>query len=119
LRFLVDECRHSAFVVGLRQAGLDVRYAAETHQRATDDALTALAITEDRLVITGDYDFGELAVRRSQFIQGVVLLASNEAAITDQVMRLVSLVSSSGDALRGVLTIVESRRVRIRPLSAP
>jgi predicted nuclease of predicted toxin-antitoxin system len=118
LRFLVDECCHSAFVVGLRGAGYDVRYAAETDRRATDHDLTALAIAEDRLIITADYDFGELAVRRRQPIPGVVLLAPNEVAKTDQVERLVSIVASSGDALKGVLTIVDRRRVRIRPLSA-
>ena len=117
MRFLVDESRHSAFVVGLREAGRDVRYAAETDRRATDDDLTALAIAEDRLIITADYDFGELAVRRRQPIPGVVLLAPSEAAIADQVARLVSIVSNWGNALKGVLTIVESRRVRIRPLS--
>ena len=118
MRFLADECCHSAFVVGLREAGYDVRYAAETDRRATDDDLTALAIAEDRMIITADYDFGELTVRRRQPVPGVVLLAPSEAAIADQVARLVAIVSSSGDALKVVLTIVENRRVRIRPLFA-
>jgi hypothetical protein len=57
LRFLADECCHSAFVVGLREAGYDVRYAAETDRRATDDDLTALAIAEDRMIITAALRF--------------------------------------------------------------
>jgi len=70
MRFLVDECCHRAFVVALREVGHDVRYTAETDRRATDAELTALAIAEDRLLITADYDFGELAVRRREPIPG-------------------------------------------------
>jgi hypothetical protein len=69
----------------LREAGHDVRYAAETHRRATDAEVTALAIAEDRLVITADYDFGELVVRRREPIPGVVLLAPSEVVIVDKV----------------------------------
>jgi len=116
LRFVVDECCHRLIASGLREAGHDIRYVAETDQRSSDEMIAALAIEEDRIVLTADYDFGELAVRHRTPMPGVVILAPTRQPIEQRVRHLVQVVSNLGEGLRGSLTIVEDERLRFRPL---
>jgi len=115
LRFIVDECCHGLGAASLREAGHDVRYIAETDRQLSDDAVATLAIEEDRIVATADYDFGELVVRHGRRLPGVVLLASSDWLIDRQTQRLIEEVAQAGDNLRGILTIVEDERLRSRP----
>ncbi len=116
MRLLADECCHARLVVLLREAGHDVRYAAESDQRATDRALAELAATEDRIVVTADYDFGELAVRHLTPVPGIVIFAPTRANWETAGPRAVRIIGELGESLRGSLTIIEERRVRTRPL---
>ena len=44
----------------MRAAGHDVVYVAENQASATDQEVAARATAEDRIVVTQDYDFGEM-----------------------------------------------------------
>ncbi len=101
----------------MRAAGHDIVYLAETDRQASDLAIAATAAADDRIVITADYDFGELAVRRRYTMPGVVLLAPTRRPIEMRVQRLASLVADLGERLRGCLTIIEDERVRTRRLA--
>ncbi len=116
MRFLFDECCHRLLVVALREAGHDVRYAAETDARATDLIISILAAEENRIVVTADYDFGELAIRRQQALPGVILLAPSQTPIADRAARLLDVISKAQTGLLGALTIIEDGRVRQRPI---
>jgi len=66
LKFLLDVCVSSrsleAFLAG---TGHDVLSAMVVDPRATDEQLLALALQENRVLVTEDKDFGELVfVRR-------------------------------------------------------
>jgi predicted nuclease of predicted toxin-antitoxin system len=63
IRCVVDECCPRAVAEQLRAAGADVRYAAETDIRASDLQLLQIAQGEDRIIITEDFDFGDLLIR--------------------------------------------------------
>ena len=103
-------------VVALRDAGHDVRYVAETDPRATDLTISVLATEENRIVVTADYDFGELAIRRQQPLPGVILLAPTPAPIAERARRLMDVISKTPTSLLGALTIIEDGRVRQRPI---
>ncbi len=60
MRFLADESCDFAVVRALRAAGHDVLAIAELTPRAEDDAVTDLAVREERLLLTEDKDFGRL-----------------------------------------------------------
>ena len=72
--FLADECCPKAVVDRLRQEGHDVVYAAETHHRSTDEELLAIANAEDRIILTEDFDFGDLLVRDKLPSTGAIVL---------------------------------------------
>ena len=73
-KFLVDESCPRAVVLALREAGYDAIYAAETYRRASDPELIALADAEGRVIVTEDFDFGELLIRRQLKARGAIIL---------------------------------------------
>lgn len=114
-RYLVDESCARAIVDALRQTGADVTYAADNHRRAEDAALVALAASEDRIIVTEDFDFGELLVRRRLIAPGAVVLHLPSAAPSEKAARLSAVLQSVAE-LAGRLTIVSAKSVRQRVL---
>ena len=60
MRFLADECCDFAVVRALREAGHDVLAIAEKQASSVDVELLALALNQERILITEDKDFGWL-----------------------------------------------------------
>ena len=60
MRFLADECRDEATVAALRHDGHDVVYAVESLRGAPDEEVLARAVSEQRILLTEDKDFGEV-----------------------------------------------------------
>jgi predicted nuclease of predicted toxin-antitoxin system len=89
---------------------------AETLAGASDDQVLAMAVADQRILVTEDRDFGELVVRQRMAVGGVVLLEldplSNDAAAA----RVTEVISAQADKLSASLVVVEPGRVRIRPL---
>ena len=116
MKFLADECCPRGLVGALRGLGHEVRYAAETDARSPDDLIAAIAIDEGAVVLTADYDFGELAIRHRLSLPGVVLLAFQEEPVADRVLRALQVIADVGNDLLGKLTIISMKRVRVRPM---
>jgi predicted nuclease of predicted toxin-antitoxin system len=117
MRLLADENIPLDTVRALRAAGHDVYSASEGVPGATDAAHIERAIHEQRLIVTFDRDFGELAVRRPQRPEaGVVLLRfvpTNAAAVT---ALLVGLLARTDIRWHGHISVVDMAHVRQRPL---
>jgi predicted nuclease of predicted toxin-antitoxin system len=116
MHLLADECCPRAIVSRLRAAGHDVRYAAESDRRADDTALLAIAETEGRIIITEDFDFGDLLIRDQHKAPGVVIIFLPRLLPDERAERLAQLLSSASFSPVGALTIVEAKRVRQRPI---
>jgi predicted nuclease of predicted toxin-antitoxin system len=71
---LADENIHPDVVAFLRSAGRDVLYAKENLVGSSDSTLLHLALTENRVVVTHDKDFGALAIARREPLVGIVFL---------------------------------------------
>lgn len=74
MRFIVDESTGMAVVDYLCSAGHDVLAVAATMPGAADADILARAITERRILITNDKDFGELIFRTGKAHPGILLL---------------------------------------------
>ena len=73
--FLADENIHPAVVAELRTQGQDVSDVRERGlQGSADVELLQIAMTENRVVITHDKDFGALAIARAEPLVGIVFL---------------------------------------------
>ena len=66
MRWLADECVAAPLVAFLRKGGHDVLYVAKSAAGISDFDVIALALREDRLLLTEDKDFGDLVFRRGR-----------------------------------------------------
>ena len=81
--------------------------------------MLALAVREDRILVTEDTDFGELVVRLGKPAVGIVLLrlAGEPPAVKAERVRL--LLDAQGDRVRGHHVVVGRDRLRFRALARP
>jgi predicted nuclease of predicted toxin-antitoxin system len=103
MKLLLDTCVWGGAKAELKAAGHEVFWTGDLAQ----------AHREQRVLITLDKDFGELAIRRSLPHCGIVRLvnlgARQQGAVCQQVL------ARYGDELtRGAIITVEAGRVRIR-----
>ena len=91
----------------------DVLSALEVDQKATDREIMALAMEEDRILITEDKDFGELV-----FVRGLphpCIVRFVEMPVSEKVEAMRELIEARPNAMRdGSLIVVTRNRVRIR-----
>ena len=116
MKVLADECCPRVVVEAMRRVGLDVRYAAETDVRSPDSDLLAIANAEERIIVTEDFDFGDLLFRDRLPAVGAIIVFLPELLPDARADRLKSVMQSSELTFNGKLTIVEKRRVRQRAL---
>ncbi len=74
MRFLADECCDFAAVRSLRADGHDVLAVSEFQQRSVDKDVMELALTDDRILLTEDKDFGQLVFAGRVDSPGVILI---------------------------------------------
>ncbi len=115
MRFLLDEnCSDEAIVQALRAAGHDVRLAAQGMGGADDAVVSDAAVTQDRILVTKDRDFGRLVFAEGRETTGVVYVRW-PVLIQDRLpTRLVSLVETMGTRLAGSFVVLRPHRVRVR-----
>jgi predicted nuclease of predicted toxin-antitoxin system len=76
----------------------------------------AFAAGENRVLLTADKDFGDLAIRRKLRVPGIVLLRIPPELRHRKWPRLAAAIAALGDRLTGHYTVVELDRIRIRAL---
>jgi predicted nuclease of predicted toxin-antitoxin system len=98
--------------------GHDVVSVKETMRGATDPEVLAQAQAQERLVVTFDKDFGELAYRFGlPAASGVILFRlSGPSPEIDNARALAAL--ASGIEWAGSFSVVTNDRIRVRPLPA-
>ena len=116
MRFLVDECCNAALVDVLRGDAHNVLHAVESLRGATDDELLACALSERRIHLTEDKDFGELVYRLRRPAYGIILLRFDVADRALKVPRLRYLLEKESERLLEAFVVLEADKVRVRPL---
>jgi predicted nuclease of predicted toxin-antitoxin system len=116
MRFLVNENVTGTVIQELRQRGHDVLSAKESMRSEQDEVILARAQREQRLVVTHDKDFGELAFRYQLPASCGVILSriSGSEPETDN-RRILEALESRAD-WAGHFSVVTDDRIRMRPL---
>ncbi len=119
MRLLANENVPGPVVRRLRELGHDVVWAKEDLPGQADRVLLSLAQTDQRVTVTCDTDFGELAFHSGlPATCGVVLLRIPWTdPNTDNAFAVSTLTSR--DDWTGVFAVVERDRIRLRPLPTP
>jgi predicted nuclease of predicted toxin-antitoxin system len=116
MRFLANENFPGAAVTAPRAAGHDVVWVRSVAPGTTDSLILEWAAREERILLTFDKDFGELARGSSLPPKcGVVLLRMPMPKPGDIGQRLAHLVAARDD-WAGHFSVIEPGRVRMRPL---
>jgi len=115
LRFLVDVNVGLAVADGLREGGHDVVFAGDLDWRISDADMLSLAHSEQRVILTMDTDFGELAYHSQQPHAGVLLLRMPGANRNEKIGVVQQIVDRYGEQLPGQFSVYRQGRLRIRP----
>ena len=118
MRFLIDEALQDAVAYRLAEEGHDA-----SHVRAlglagcTDNEVMALALAEERVLVTTDTDFGTILALTGAAGPSVLLLRGVGDSTPERVAALLTVLPRVDDELsQGAVVVVEEDRYRIRHL---
>jgi predicted nuclease of predicted toxin-antitoxin system len=116
MRLMVNENVSGTAIRALRERGHDVLSVKESLRGSGDAQILARAQADERVLVTHDKDFGELAFRYGlPAASGVVLLRLSGADPESDNRRVLQALESGVD-WSGHFAVVTQDRVRIRPL---
>jgi hypothetical protein len=113
LRFLLDENVSPIIGKALSAQGHDVLLASSACRGSPDEDVVALAVAEDRVLISEDKDFGELAFRDRIRAPGLVRLVLPASEPEAKAKRLIAVLAGTPEPRGGAL-VVEPNRTRFR-----
>jgi hypothetical protein len=117
MRFLANENFPGTAVAILDAAGHDVVWVRTAAPGARDPDVLAWAVRDERILLTFDKDFGELARAAAlPAICGVVLLRLPMPKPGEAGRRLADLIAARDD-WAGHFSVIEPGRIRMRPLT--
>ena len=116
MRFLANENFPYDAVLALREQGHDVSWIRTDTPGSRDEEVLSLARIEDRVLITFDKDFGELAYRSRLPAACGVILFRIPMPSSSFVARLAVTAIQSRNDWKGNFSVVETNRIRMRPL---
>ena len=116
MRIIANENVTGTVISDLRRRGHDVLWVKETMPKASDEAILAAAQAEQRLVLTHDKDFGELAFRYGlPAACGVLLIRLSGTGRQADIDQVLNLIDSRHD-WAGHFSVAIRGRLRMRPL---
>ncbi len=118
MKFLADMCVDVRVAGWLRAQGYDaVHLRDEGLHKMPNGQIFEKAINENRIMITFDLDFGEIAAFTRGEKASVILFRLQNTRISNVLDRLAYVLANSSEALsKGAVIVVEQYRHRIRYL---
>jgi len=117
MRILADENCPRELVDALRAQGHDVIWIRTASPGVKDPQILARAQAEERLVVTFDKDFGELAFRHQQPAPNGIILCRLPGLPPAKLVRIVCQALASQATWTGVFAVITEERIRIIPLA--
>ena len=118
MKLLIDTCISGIVRNALQAAGHDAVWTGEWAQDPGDDEILDHAHQQNRILITLDKDFGELAVVHGRPHSGIIRLV-NWSTQQQAGTSLLVLERYSTELESGAIVTVEPGRIRVRPALDP
>lgn len=116
MRFLANENFPSDAVEALRQQGYDVTWIRTDAPGSSDTVVLAMAQAENRILLTFDKDFGELAFRSGLPANSGIVLFRLRMTSAPRLAQVVVAALATRTDWAGHFSVVEEDRIRMRPL---
>lgn len=116
MRLLADENFPGDAVESLQQAGHDVVWIRATAPGVSDPDVLARAQSDERILLTFDKDFGELAFRAGLPASSGIILFRISVPSGAHVARVAVAILGNRSDWAGHFSVVEDRRIRMTPL---
>ncbi|HDP70264.1 MAG TPA: hypothetical protein ENN38_05610 [Actinobacteria bacterium] len=115
MKFLVDMNLSPLAALHLNNQGHDAVHARNLGlKKAKDKELLKVAVSEKRIVVTQDLDFGELILFAEKPTPGVIIIRITGATLDRVNLCLKKTLSTvTEEEIRGTVVIVEEDRIRI------
>jgi len=113
---IADESVDFAIIRTLRVAGFTILAIAEEHPGWADDQVLEMAYSQKAFLITEDKDFGELSYRFKKPSYGILLIRLIEETSEVKAALVLEILQSKFDQLWNAFSVLESAKLRIRPL---
>ena len=97
----------------MRADGHDVLSVRDLDPRAPDETVLRWAVEQQRLLVTMDKDFGEMAARTPGAHGGVLVLRTEAAAGEEKAQVLRNILRTHGEAVIGRLSVYRAGRLRL------
>ena len=113
MKFLVDECTGPVVAQWLQQFNYNVFSVYEQCRGLDDQSVLEQSVTESRILITNDKDFGELIFREGKKHRGIILLRLEDERNKNKIEVISRLLEQYADQLPGNFVVVTETNVRI------
>ena len=114
LKFLVDVGVGKAVEDSLRSHGYDMKAVRDIDPSAKDCDILDSAVSEGRMVITMDKDFGELVHKSSMLHSGVLILRMEDAKGAEKAKVVIEVVAKFETQITGKFCVYQDGRLRVR-----
>lgn len=114
LKFLADESLEYRIVTYLRKKGYNVTSVAEKFPSIADTAVMSKAVSENRIILTNDKDFGELVFVNHLQHKGIILFRFKKESIQNKINALESLLKNYSPKIPNHFIVIEEDKFRIR-----
>ncbi len=113
LKFLIDIGVSKQVEKWLKEQGYDTKDMRDIDPKAEDGVILKTAVSESRMVVTMDKDFGELVFKSGRLHAGVLILRLEDAKGSEKVEVVKTILDEHGDKLHGKFCVFQSGRLRI------
>ena len=116
LKFLVDVGVGKGIEEYLNEKGYDTKAVRDIDPGMGDEEIIRIAVTQNRMIITMDKDFGELVYHSSIEHSGVLLLRLEDATGTEKLQVVKHILSNYANRIRDCFCVFQKDKFRIRKI---
>lgn len=116
LKFLANVNIEKPIIDFLIEMGFDVKWVTDIDKQMSDTCVFEIANREQRIVLTNDKDFGEIAFLQKKISYGILLLRIKGQSSSEKITVLKNILEKYYDKISNHFTVVTKEKIRIIPL---
>ncbi|MCK5146228.1 DUF5615 family PIN-like protein [bacterium] len=114
IKFLIDVGVGKKVEESLLKNGYNIKAVRDIDPGMADDSILRMAVSENRMVITMDKDFGELIFNSGLPHSGVLLLRLEDARANEKINVLEKILEDHSEKLSNNFCVYQNSKLRVR-----